>query len=94
MTDYPGWATVPAAELGQHKGRIVSVYRSRIPTRIVDVSEPDAAGIRQMGIEWTEPTSAAGGLIRHEAGRRETVRVGPEDEFLVRVDTQAGGAER
>ncbi len=91
MTDYPGWANVPAAELAQYKGRVVSVYRSRIPTRIVDVSEPDAAGVRQMVIEWTEPTSAAGGLIRHDAGRRETVTVDPEEEYLVRLDTQAGG---
>ncbi len=92
MTDYPGWANVAAAELGQHKGRIVSVYRSRIPTRIVDVSEPDADGVRKMVIEWTGPTAAAGGLIRHDAGLRETVNVDAGDEYLVRVDAEAGDA--
>ncbi len=85
-TDHPGWVNVPAHELAQHNGRIISIYRSQIPTRIVDVSEPDADGVRQMVIEWAEPTSAVGGLIRHEAGRRETCQVAPEDEYLVRID--------
>lgn len=85
MTDYPGWADVPARDLGRHKGRIISVYRSRIPTRIVDVSEPDADGMCRLVIEWTGPTSTAGGLIRHEAGRRETVTADADEEYLVRL---------
>lgn len=85
MTDYPGWAWIPARILGQHKDRVISVYRSRIPTRIVDVSEPDAGGMCKVVIEWTAPTSAAGGLIRHEAGRRETVIADADQEYFVRL---------
>ncbi len=50
------------------------------------MSEPDADGVRQLVIEWTEPTSAIGGLVHQKAGRRTTIPVDPEDEFLVRPD--------
>lgn len=85
MIDNPEWLYVQADRLTEHRGRIISIYRSSVPTRVIDVSKPDAAGMVEITIEWTAPTSAAGGLIRHEAGRRDVVRAGREEEYLVRI---------
>lgn len=80
-----GWAWIPARDLNQHQGCQIQVYRSRIPTLIVAVSEPNSDGMCTLDIMWTEPTAVAGGLIRHEAGRREQTEVHADEEYPVRV---------